>query len=238
MQTIYKNSEELALAAADAFGDLAKVKVASGEPFRVALSGGSTPRRMYELLADRDLPWDGIHFYFGDERNVPHDDVQSNYLMVKTALFDRLTAAGLPEEQLHVYPVPVKVDDPAGSAMTYEDELRKAYPRHAYPQWDLALQGLGDDVHTASLFPNTGALEPTERWFVENYVEKFSAYRYTLTAAAINSAKEIWFLVAGSAKKDAMRTARATERGEATDPVRYPAQGIAATRWMVTEDAV
>ena len=122
--------------------------------------------------------------------------------------------------------------------MTYEDELRKAYPRHAYPQWDLALQGLGDDVHTASLFPHSGALEPTDRWFVENYVEKFSAYRYTLTASAINSAREIWFLVSGTGKKDALRLAQADQRGEPTDSVRYPAQGIRATRWMVTQDAV
>ena len=102
MQSVHPNPEELAIAATDAFCELAKQKVVTGDSFRVSLSGGSTPRRMYQLLADRDLPWDSIHFYFGDERNVPHDDVDSNYRMVKTALFDKLIGAGVPKDHLHV----------------------------------------------------------------------------------------------------------------------------------------
>ncbi|MEO1528144.1 MAG: 6-phosphogluconolactonase [Planctomycetota bacterium] len=211
----------------DAFCDLAKTTVEQNGVFRVSLSGGSTPKRVYEMLRDRDLPWDQIHFFWGDERNVAHDHDDSNYLMVKTALLDHIS---IPESNVH--PVPVLVDAPGDAARAYESTLREHFDSDA-PQWDLVLLGMGDDAHTASLFPETKALDESERWFVENWVEKFDAYRYTMTYPAIGSGKNIWFIITGSAKQAALREVLAGE----TDPKTYPSQRIQPTRWFVSADA-
>ena len=220
--------DQLHAAAADAFCDLATRCVQSQGTFRVSLSGGSTPRRLYELLAERSLPWDKIHWYWGDERNVPHDHAESNYQMVREALLDPIAA-----DPATVHPVPVAPDDPVQTALAYEQTLREDFATDVMPGWDLVLLGMGDDAHTASLFPGTSAIDQTGRWFVENWVEKFNAFRYTLTAPAINSARESWFLVAGSAKRAALQQVL----GQTRDVHQYPAQLIHPTRWFVTADA-
>ena len=196
--------------------------------FSVSLSGGSTPQRIYELLAERDLPWDRIHFFWGDERNVPADHDDSNFKMVREAL---LEPASVPQENVHG--VPVCLGDPASAASQYEVTLRAFFVDQPFPKWDLMLLGMGDDAHTASLFPGTTAIGETQRWFVENFVEKFDTYRYTLTAPAINSANEIWFLISGENKRDALRSVWGDEK--AID--RFPSQSIHPTRWYVTSDA-
>jgi 6-phosphogluconolactonase len=220
--------QQLHDAAANAFCDAVQETLATSEVFRVSLSGGSTPRRLYELLAERDLPWDKIHWFWGDERNVPHDDVDSNARMVDEALL-----YVVPAPEANVHKVPVRIEDPASAAITYEQTLREHFSGDRFPAWDLALLGMGDDGHTASLFPDTLALDEQERWFVENWVEKFNAFRYTLTAPAINSAKRSWFLISGSGKKEAMEHVL----GEASQPHMYPSQLICPTRWFVTRDA-
>lgn len=201
--------------------------------FRVALSGGSTPKRLYELLSAEDLPWSQIEWFWGDERNVPHEDADSNFRMVREALLDRVA---VPEA--NIFPVPVDVSDPAGAARGYDQTLQQAFAGNAFPPWDLALQGIGDDAHTASLFPETKALGIEDAWFVENWVPKFDAFRYTLTAPAINSAKCIWFLVAGVKKKPAVDAVWNGPR----QPERYPSQLIDAGHpqltWFLTEDAL
>ena len=224
----YATLDQLHAAAADAFCDLATDRVQNQGVFRVSLSGGSTPRRLYELLAERSLPWDKIHWYWGDERNVPHDHAESNYRMVREALLTPISAS-----PANVHPVPVDPDDPAQTALAYEQTLRDDFGTDVMPAWDLVLLGMGDDAHTASLFPGTTAIDQTGRWFVENWVEKFDAFRYTLTAPAINSARESWFLVAGSGK----RTALQRVLGQPRDIHQCPAQLITPTRWFVTADA-
>lgn len=219
---------QLHQAAADAFVDLARQTLENRSTFRVSLSGGSTPKRLYELLSERDLPWDKIHWYWGDERNVPRDHRDSNTAMVREALLDRVGVA-----EANIHPVPIDVDDPAAAALAYEKTLKDHFGSDEFPKWDLALLGMGDDAHTASLFPATNAIDEHSRWFVENWVEKFSSYRYTLTPPAINSANEIWFMVAGSGKREAL----ARVWGEVRDPHRYPSQLIRPTRWFVTADA-
>ncbi|TWU41063.1 6-phosphogluconolactonase [Novipirellula artificiosorum] len=224
----YRSLAELHQAAADAFCECAEQSLASRGVFRVALSGGSTPKRLYEMLAERSLNWERIHWFLGDERNVPLDSLDSNYRMICETL---LEPARAPDENIH--PVFVDLQNPAAAAETYEKTLRTHFPDQTMPAWDLVLLGMGDDSHTASLFPGTAALDETERWFVANWVEKLACFRYTLTAPAINSAKERWFLVAGKNKKQAIASVLRGERS----PSHHPSQMIETTRMFVTEDA-
>ena len=225
----YPDVTDLHHAVVHAFCELVEQTLAQQDVFRVSLSGGSTPKRIYELLTERDLPWSKIHFYWGDERNVAHDHDESNAKMVATAMLDHVA---IPSGNIHR--VPVCVDDPAAASLAYESTLREHFAGQAYPAWDLALLGMGDDAHTASLFPETKAIDEQSRWFVENWVEKFDTFRYTLTAPAINSARECWFMVAGSGKREALASVFASEK----QPARFPSQLIDPTRWFVTEDAL
>lgn len=227
-----------------AFLRLAKETTAARGVFRVSLSGGSTPKRLYEELATSDLDLSRVQWFWGDERNVPHDHADSNFRMVNTAL---LKPANI--DSANVFPVPVDVDNPAVAAINYEVALRHQFGSAVggvqandgsgdaasdFPAWDLVLLGLGDDAHTASLFPETSALDVCDRWFVENWVEKFAAYRYTLTAPAINSGREIWFLISGCGKKEAVGRIMGDER----DIRLYPSQLIHPTRFFITSDAL
>ena len=226
---IFDELSQLHEATTQAFCDLANTSIESNGIFRVALSGGSTPKRIYELIAERKLDWPHIHWFWGDERNVPLDHADSNARMVHEALLDRVD---IPRSNIHE--VPVDVETPAEAAKQYEQILRQHFGEATFPMWDLALQGLGDDAHTASLFPETDAVQEHKRWFVENWVEKLGSYRYTLTAPAINSARQIWFMVAGKGKQNALKTVLFGPNS----PELYPAQLINANRWLVTQDAV
>ncbi|MEL6104945.1 MAG: 6-phosphogluconolactonase [Planctomycetota bacterium] len=223
----YQEVPRLQSAVTDAFCELAHQTIEANGVFRVSLSGGSTPKRVYEMLRDRDLPWGKVHLFWGDERNVPHDHDDSNFKMVKTALLDHVE---IPPSNIHC--VPVSPDTPTEAAKNYETQLRAQFDED-FPTWDLVLLGMGDDAHTASLFPHTSALEEAERWFIENWVEKFDAFRYTLTYPAIASGKNIWFIITGAAKQAALRQVLAGE----TDPGTYPSQRIRPTRWFVSADA-
>lgn len=226
----YPDVASLQQAIADAFCQLAEESIASHGVFRVSLSGGSTPRRVYEMLSQRDLDWKRIHLFWGDERNVPHDHPDSNFRMVREALIDHVA---IPVENVH--PVPVAVDAPAAAAAEYERTLREQFQlgQTEFPHWDLVLLGMGDDAHTASLFPETDALQIQDRLFVENFVPKFDAYRYTMTYPTIAAGKNIWFMIAGASKHDALRHVLA-----GTDNPRvYPSQRITPTRWFVDSDA-
>tara|TARA_R110002049_G_scaffold4601_5_gene32684 strand:- start:955188 stop:955895 length:708 start_codon:yes stop_codon:yes gene_type:complete len=225
----YATTEELQEATADAFCELVSSVTAATGQFRVALSGGSTPRRLHELLAKRDLPWQQMHFFWGDERNVPHDDEDSNYRMARETLLDHV-----PVPDTNIHPVPVDTAKAWATAEQYEATLREQFAGDTFPAFDLVLLGMGSDAHTASLFPHTDALGESDRWFVDNWVEEFDTFRYTLTPPAINSAKEIWFLVSGEAKQGALQSVWSDEK----NPVEYPSQLIQATRWFVTRDAM
>lgn len=201
---------------------------------RVSLSGGSTPKRLYQRLATSGLDLTRVEWFWGDERNVQADHADSNFRMVREAL---LTPANVPAER--IFPVPVNVADPADTARQYEQTLKARFGADLaadgrFPRWDLVLLGLGDDVHTASLFPESPALSVRDAWFVENWVEKLAAYRYTLTVPAIRSAEEIWFLVTGASKREAFRRLQSEER----DPRLYPAQAITPTRCYLTSDVL
>lgn len=212
---------------------LCRQAIASHGVCRIALAGGSTPKLLYELMAQQAdaFDWDQIHLFWGDERNVLPDDAQSNFKMVREALLDHV-----PIPDANVHRVPVDPDHPAQTAEAYEATLRSQFAA-AQTRWDLVLLGMGDDAHTASLFPETLALQQPDRLFVENWVAKFDAFRLTLTAPAINAAENVWFLIGGANKREALQKVWGPEH----DPAQFPSQLIhpaGKLRWMVTSDAV
>lgn len=238
--TTYEHPDCFLADALDAFVTTAEQSVRSRGICRVALAGGSTPRRLYQSIARSGVDLSQVQWFMGDERNVPLDHEESNFRMAREAL---LQPAGVPEE--NAFPVPINQDDPAAAARAYEATLREQFGSDTvdgvgagaglvFPAWDLVLLGMGEDAHTASLFPHTAALDVHDRWFVDNWVEKLSTHRYTLTAEAINSGREIWFLVSGSSKRDALSRVLGGDR----DPHRYPSQLIRPTRYFVTTDAM
>lgn len=165
--------------------------------FHLALSGGNTPRPVYEALAKHRDAWDKWIFTFGDERCVPPDSDQSNYRMARESLFDHVPIP--PENILRIR----GEADPAVAAREYEEALR-ARTKGAGPyRHDLLLLGMGDDGHTASLFPGTEALGVTDKWVVSNFVPKFDTHRITFTYPLLNAARHVCFLV-NSKGKDAI----------------------------------
>jgi len=170
----------------------------------LALSGGKTPEALYLLLGtrhyQREVEWERVHLFWGDERYVPHDDPRSNYRMVREAW---LSKANLPPENIH--PMPTHYPNPDDAARAYEDELRAYFgDAEPYPHFDLMLLGLGEDGHIASLFPNDPALEETTRWVVPSRAPVEPHQRLTLTLPVINHAYRIWFLVKGVSKREAI----------------------------------
>ena len=174
----------------------ARTAIVERNEFRIALSGGNTPAPVYARIAaeGRDLPWDRIRFTFGDERCVPPDDPQSNFRMARENLF---LPAGVPEKSIMRMRGEI---DPQIAAKEYEDHLNAIAARRGEPiyQHDLILLGLGDDGHTASLFPGTAALDEMTRRVVANFVSKLNAWRLTFTFPLINQARQILFLVGPS----------------------------------------
>jgi 6-phosphogluconolactonase len=185
--------------------------------FAVALSGGSTPRRLYEQLAGppcRDaFPWSRTHWFWGDERFVPHDDALSNYRMVREALLSRV-----PIPAVNIHPIPTEGVSPEAAAFAYERELKSFYGTErldpARPLFDVTLLGLGPDGHTASLFPGTAVLAERHRW-VAAVVGAKSEARITLTYPALESSRRAAFLVAGAGKRAMLDRLR---RGDASLP--------------------
>jgi len=182
---------------------LVGVATQNDRPFAVALSGGSTPRRLYELLASspcrESFPWARTHWFWGDERFVPHDSSQSNYRMVREALLARA-----PVPRANVHPVPTEGVTPDAAALAYEQDLRTFYCASALrpdrPLFDVALLGLGPEGHIASLFPGTTILKERTRW-VGAVIGAKPEPRITLTYPALESSREVAFLVAGAAKR-------------------------------------
>ncbi len=191
------DSEDISRKAAELFVRLAGESISSHGRFAVALSGGSTPKILYSRLAGiPDIPWSGIHLFWGDERCVPPDHRDSNYRMTREALLDH---APIPESNIHR--IRGEDSNPEQAALEYEQEIRKVFGTgDGWPRFDLVFLGMGDDGHTASLFPGTSALKGTNRLVVSNYVEKFSAHRITFTAPLINHAAHIAFLISGASK--------------------------------------
>lgn len=234
MIRIYPDLEALSHAAAELFAAEARQAVQARGRFTVALAGGSTPRRAYQLLARepfRELvPWQNTHIFWGDERCVPADDPRNNALMARQTLLDH---DPVPQEQVH----PMVCDrSPLEAAVEYEALLRGFFAA-GRPRFDLVLLGLGENGHTASLFPGTSVLEEQQRWVAEVYLAEEDLYRLTLTAAAINQAALVVFLVSGHDKAHILRKVLK----EAQHPRNIPARLInpvdGGLLWLVDRDA-
>ena len=199
---IFDTPELLAAAAARRFMMLA-AKSSAQQPFSVALSGGNTPRRVYELLATEEFKsqvnWQLVHIFFGDERPVPSDNPASNYGMAVATLISRVP---IPESNVHSIS---GAGDPHENALSYERELRFYFAGSAWPRFDLVLLGMGEDGHTASLFPGSEGVSEKKAWVVANWVAQLNEFRLTLTAPAINSAAQILFLINGASKASRLK---------------------------------
>jgi len=235
---VFPDPDAVASAAADEFVRRAGSKVESGRIFTVALSGGSTPKRLYDLLAAdpyrHQVPWRDIHFFWGDERTVPPDDAESNFGAANERLFSQVD---IPADNIHR--IKGEAGDPMAAAADYEAELFRFFglEEGEFPRLDLAFLGMGADGHTASLFPATQALSETRRLAVAPWIEKLQTHRVTLTCPVFNKAACIRFLVTGSDKAD---TLKAVLDGNSDKP-QYPAQLIRPESgdltWLVDEAA-
>jgi 6-phosphogluconolactonase len=182
--------------------------------FTVCLSGGSTPRRLYQLLAQPPIaprfPWDRVHWFWGDERFVPHDHPDSNYRMAYEALFSHVPVPGA-----RVHAIPTEGLSPGQAADEYEATLQRFYGAGKIaggrPLFDVTLLGIGEDGHTASLFPGAPALEEARRWVVAVNGARPEP-RITLTYPALNSSRDLAFLASGTAKSAIVRRARTGDR--------------------------
>lgn len=232
----FEDGAELARAAAEEFTRRAADAARARSRFSVALSGGSTPRRLYRLLADPAQPfrdridWSATYVFWGDERHVPPDHPDSNYRMAREALLD---VVPLPAGNVHR--MRGEEADAAHAARSYEEELRSFFS--GPPRFDLVLLGLGADAHTASLFPGSEAVREREHWVVAPWVEKLASWRLTLTPAVFDRAAAVIFLVQGEEKAEALR---AVLEGD-PDPDRYPAQAVRPESgdllWLVDDAA-
>jgi len=221
---VLADPETVARAAAGEFVRLSHKLHAKGHAFRVALSGGSTPRRTYEVLAQapfRDMvDWRRVHFFWGDERCVPPDHPDSNYRMALEALLSRVSAV-----PARIHRIEAERADADAAAHEYQHEIARVFGTHegsAIPVFDLIFLGLGPDGHTASLFPGTSALRETERWVVANVVPKLGARRMTFTYPLLNRASHLVFLSTGAEKSAIL--AEVLEGAEERE--RLPAQGV------------
>ena len=198
--------QELFAAAAEEIVHLANEAVSERGRFTIALSGGSTPKSLYNLLATNArtmLPWDRMYFFWGDERHVPPTDPDSNYRMVNEAMLSKVSVP-----TANVFRVPAENPDAAAAAQEYEAALKRFFQADAgqFPRFDLILLGLGPDGHTASLFPGTAGLQERTRWVIANWVEKLKTYRLSFTFPVLNAASCVAFLVSGIDKAQVLKS--------------------------------
>ena len=198
--------QELFAAAAEEVVRAANQAVAERGRFTIALSGGSTPKSLYNLLATNartSLPWDRMFFFWGDERHVPPTDSDSNYRMANEAMLSKV-----PVPAGNVFRMAAENPDATAAAEAYEQTLRKFFQLQAgeFPRFDLILLGMGPDGHTASLFPGTAGLQEKSRLVIANWVEKLKAHRLSLTRPVLNAARCVAFLVSGTDKATVLRS--------------------------------
>ena len=235
---VYPDAEALARAAAESFTTITSRAVDKRGRAYIALSGGSTPKRMGEVLASAPfrgrVPWDMLEVFWGDERWVPEESPESNAGVAKRSFLDHV-----PIPPSRINPFPTAVPDPGTAALMYATQLRTVFGQtDGVPRFDLVLLGMGDDGHTASLFPGTAAIHETEAFVVAHHVPKLGAVRLTLTPLVLNAGRETLFLVSGATK--AATLAAVLEGPEKVDEL--PSQAIrpsdgGSLTWLVDRAA-
>jgi 6-phosphogluconolactonase len=230
MVKVFRDANELSQYAARAFVEIANQAIAERGRFLVSLSGGSTPMKLYERLATEALDWSRAHFFWGDERCVPVDDAGNSYGQTKKILFDKIGTTNIHRVESTL--------EPAQAAQAYAHTLSGfADAPFDFPRFDLVLLGMGDDGHTASLFPNSPVDMDSPVVAVTAQYQDRPANRVTLTPLVFNQAREILFLVTGAGKAETLRNVLKGER----NPEKYPAQRIQPVDgklvWLVDEAA-
>lgn len=224
---IYKDADDLIIALANAICDVAEEAIDTRGQFNFVLSGGSSPRKLYKLLASKmyrkKINWSKTYFFFGDERFVSENDARRNSQMAKEVLFDPLKIA-----KSQIFNVDTTTS-PEESAEKYAESITTHF-RKKPVEFDFILLGLGDNSHTASLFPNTSVLEETEATVKSVYVKEVEMYRITMTAPLINNAKHIAFLVFGEDKSEAVYRIIEDKSGSIQE---YPARLITSNEKKV-----
>jgi 6-phosphogluconolactonase len=226
----FKDLNELSQYAAETFIELANNAIHERGRFLVSLSGGNTPMKLYEKLADKKLDWSRVHFFWGDERCVPADDPGNSYGQAKKVLFDKIGGTNIHRVESEL--------EPASAAEAYAHTLSGfAETPFDFPRLDLVLLGMGDDGHTASLFPGSPVEVSTPTLAVTAQYQDRPANRVTLTQLVFNQAREVWFLAAGKSKAETLKN---VINGE-YKPELLPAQRIRPVDgklvWLVDEEA-
>ena len=231
---IFADADACAAAAAQTFLALALAAVEAQKPFRVALSGGSTPKRLYTILTSRAefrdvAPWGKIHFFFSDERHVPPDHAESNYNTAKQGLFSKL-----PIPAANIHRVHAELTDASEAAERYQSTIAASFSGNdeSVPAFDLIFLGMGADGHTASLFPGTTGLDEKKKWVIANTVPQLSTDRVTFTYPLINAASKVLLLVTGADKADRLETIFGPEAKE-TFPVQAVKPKEGALEWYL-----
>jgi 6-phosphogluconolactonase len=231
---VYKTIKEMNEAAAELLIDVAKKSVEKRGRFSLCLSGGNTPKGLYTLLASPTyrnfMPWKNTFIFWGDERCVPANNKNNNAFMATTVLLNNVDIP-----PANIFPVPVQLP-PAQAAKKYEKTLRNFFGDEA-PRFDFILLGLGDNGHTASLFPETAVLHEDIRWVKEVFIDDLNMYRITMTAKFINRARYVSFMVTGEEKAIMLNTVLTGSYL----PEQYPAQLIGPSRgeiyWFIDSKA-
>jgi 6-phosphogluconolactonase len=231
MIRIFDDLQQLSYAAAEFICEASKKNISEKGSFSIVLSGGQTPRTTYEMLAGKffrdQVDWKRVKIFFSDERYVSYDDERSNFKMVNETLLQHVL---IPAE--NIFPIPTN-SSPAEDALEYETTLRKNFLM-PFPDFDFALLGMGENGHTASLFPYTDVLQEKTKWVKEVFVKELKKFRITLTAPAINASKQIVFLVSGQGKSQTLYRVL-KERKNAQE---LPAQLIRGDiTWMTDREA-
>jgi 6-phosphogluconolactonase len=231
---VFQDLEEMSRVGAELFATLSKRSIASHGRFVVALSGGSTPHRFYSLLGSpwyrNNIDWSRVYIFWADERCVAKDHPGSNYRFAHEAFLSRVP---LPAQNIHRIR---GEDEPSKAAEAYEDELRNFFGGHGTIVFDLIILGVGEDGHTASLFPGSPALDERMRPAVPVYLEEPKINRVTLTLPVLNHAAQVLFLASGRAKAGAVH-----EIVEDGNPKQYPAGLVqplqSSAMWMLDREA-
>jgi 6-phosphogluconolactonase len=232
---VLATAADLFHAAAEEFVRVARAAIGAQGRFTVALAGGSTPKALYSLLASKypDFVWNRVFLFFGDERHAPPTDAESNYRMVEESLLAKIA---IPPE--NVFRVAAENPDAAAAASDYENRLQRFFeiPPGEFPRFDLILLGMGPDGHTASLFPDSAALDEQSRLVVANWVAKFNTHRITFTFPVLNRAAEVMFMASGTDKAEMLHQVL---EGKPTPPL--PSQRVQPTDgkllWLLDEAA-
>lgn len=237
---VASNAQELSRLAAEHFVRLAIESQTKKQRFKVVLSGGSTPKALYELLADENQPyrgqlsWEDIHFFWGDERHVPPDHPDSNYRMASEAML-----AKLPVPLTNVHRIKSEIADAGKAADKYEQTLREFFTldKGQFPRFDLILLGMGSDGHTTSIFPKSDVINERTRLVVAPWIEKLKSFRITVTPPVLNNAASIIFLVSGAEKAKTLHEVLEGEYRPQYLPVQLIAPATGEVLWLADREA-